>query len=274
MSERHTQRRPTNISPAQMRALFAAARRATLTIEELRAMTPNKSISRMTAAEAHTLLDRLNAGTRHARPSGGTGGMGVPPVSRPRRTPGIATFVTDGQKLLIDSLRLELGWTLAQLQDFLTKRHYRSDPARSMSQINSSSDAIAVIELLKNVRDRTYAAHRPPHPRQDDTLADRRARLRAARKQTPDEFRTWWNGLRFPDGRYLHAAATTRDLSAAIELATRELAKARAATGSMGAPPGGMGGMGVPPVSQPSGGTGSMGVPPVPPVHPTPEGAA
>ena len=251
-------RRESGITREQMRALFAAAARATLTVEELRAMTPHKSISRMTIAEASALLDRLNHGTAHAKPRPSPQASPLKSQASPRRPAGIATFVTDGQKLMIDSLRLELGWTPDQLRLWLDKRHYRNDPARPMSQIHSSADGVAVIELLKAVRDRTYAAHRPPHPRQDDTLTHVKARLRHERKQTPGDFAAWWQGLRHPDGRYLHSAATTRDLSAAIELATRELAKARAAKC-------GTGGTGVSPVSP---GTG------VPPASPSPEGAA
>lgn len=231
------QRRESGITREQMRALFAAASRATLTVEELRALTPHQSISRMTIAEASALLDRLNKGTAYAAPRPSPQAPGPRPRATARRPSGIATFVTDGQKLMIDSLRLELGWTPDQLRLWLDKRHYRNDPARSMSQIHSSADGVAVIELLKAVRDRTYAAHRPPHPRQDDTLTHVKARLRHERKQTPGDFTAWWQGLRHPDGRYLHSAATTRDLSAAIELATRELAKARAATCGTGVLP-------------------------------------
>lgn len=235
-------RRESGITREQMRALFAAAKRAVLTIDELRAMTPHQSISRMTIAEASALLDRLNKGTAHAkpRPTPQASPQASPLKSQasPRRPSGIATFVTDGQKLMIDSLRLELGWTPGQLRLWLDKRPYTRDPTRRMSHIVSSADGVAVIELLKKVRDRTYAAHRPPHPRQDDTLTHVKARLRYERKQTPGDFKAWWDTLRFPDGRLLHAVTETRDLSAAIELATRELAKA-------------MGGTGVPPVRPP-----------------------
>lgn len=217
-----------------MRALFAAASRATLTVEELRALTPRRSISKMTTVEASALLDRLNKGTAYAQPRPAPQTSPLKSQASPRRPAGVHRMVTIGQKLLIDSLRLELGWTPDQLRLWLDKRHYRRDPARTMSRIDSSADAVSVIELLKGVRDRTYAAHRPPHPRQDDTLTHVKARLRHERKQTPGDFKAWWDTLRFPDGRLLHAVTETRDLSAAIELATRELAKAmeRAATSS------------------------------------------
>lgn len=227
------------ITRDQMRALFAAASRATLTVEELRALTPRRSISKMTIAEASALLDRLNKGTAYAQPRPAPQASPLKSQASPRRPAGVHRMVTIGQKLLIDSLRLELGWTPDQLRLWLDKRHYRNDPARPMSRIDSSADAVAVIELLKGVRDRTYAAHRPPNPRQDDTLEHVKARLRHERKQTPGDFKAWWDTLRFPDGRLLHAVTETRDLSAAIELATRELAKAmeRATASSSAADP-------------------------------------
>ena len=56
------------ITEGQRRALFAAAGRIGLDLDGLRAMTPAGSVSKLTRAEAASLLNRLNAGTSHDYP--------------------------------------------------------------------------------------------------------------------------------------------------------------------------------------------------------------
>lgn len=135
---------PSPITPAQRKAIFAAARAKGRSVDDLRAMTPNGSISRLSRREAFDLLNRLNAGTEHDRPA---------PRRRPRRAKGMYAFVTDAQRDLIAALRLEIGWSDEQFRDWLGKRHYADDPTRPMTDMQSSADAMRVIELLKDVRD-------------------------------------------------------------------------------------------------------------------------
>ena len=54
-------------------------------------------------------------------------------------------------------LRLELGWTEEGFTEWLGKRHYKGTK-RPMTEMNSSGDAVAVIELLKGVLARTRKA--------------------------------------------------------------------------------------------------------------------
>lgn len=137
------------ITPAQRKALFAAARGKGLSTDDLRAMTPRGSISALSRREAFDLLNRLNAGTEYDRPA---------PHRRPRRARGMYAFVTQAQRDLIVSLRLEIGWSDDQFRDWLGKRHYRDDPTRPMTDMQSSADAERVIELLKGVRERMEQA--------------------------------------------------------------------------------------------------------------------
>lgn len=137
------------LSKAQRKALFAAARGKGLSTDDLRAMTPNGSISALSRREAFDLLNRLNAGTEHDRPA---------PSRRPRRAKGMYAFVTDAQRDLIAAIRLEIGWSDERFRDWLGKRHYRDDPNRPMTDMQSSADAERVIELLKGVRDRMARA--------------------------------------------------------------------------------------------------------------------
>lgn len=137
------------ITPAQRKALFAAARAKGLSTDDVRAMTPRGSISALSRREAFDLLNRFNAGTEYDRPA---------PKRSPRRRRGMYAFVTDAQRDLIASLRLEIGWTDEQFRDWLGKRHYRDDPQRPMTDMQSSADAERVIELLKGVRERMNKA--------------------------------------------------------------------------------------------------------------------
>lgn len=166
------------ITPAQRRALFAAARQRGLTTDELRDMTPTGSISMLTRADASRLLDRLNKGSRD---QGTKGSRSVAPVSnrrRPRRPKGVVSLVTAAQRDKLAALRMELGWTDDHLQAWLAKRHFpepvyvlgtdgrficKHRPGeRPLTDMQSAGDAQHVIELLKHVIHRRdhYAAKR------------------------------------------------------------------------------------------------------------------
>ncbi len=132
------------ITPAQRTAIFAAARSRGLGIEDIRAMTPAGSISKLTRLQAREVLDRLNAGTPHAV------------QHRPRRPKGVYAFVTDAQRNKIESLRIELGWTRERLKQWLGGRTHAD--GRPMTSMDTTADASAVIELLKAVAGRTESA--------------------------------------------------------------------------------------------------------------------
>lgn len=132
------------ITPAQRTALFAAARSRGLGIDDIRAMTPAGSISKLTRLQARELLDRLNAGTPHAV------------QHRPRRPKGVYALVTDAQRNKIEALRIELGWTPERLKEWLGERTHAD--GRPMTRMDTTADASAVIELLKAVTGRSAVA--------------------------------------------------------------------------------------------------------------------
>lgn len=142
---------PGPISAGQRKAIFAAARSRGLSIDDIRGMTPQGSVSKLTAAEASRVLDAINAGTPHElvrrkRPRS------------PRRPKGTIRLVTPEQHRLIAALRIELGWTENQLREFLAARTFAH--GGKMDKVTTTADGIEAIELLKGVRDRQAAASR------------------------------------------------------------------------------------------------------------------
>lgn len=142
---------PGPISAGQRKAIFAAAHARGMSIDDIRDMTPAGSISKLTAAEASRVLDSINAGTQHElprrkRPRG------------PRRPKGSIRLATPDQHRFIAALRIELGWTEGELDEFLSKRTFKH--GGPMDKIQTTADGIEVIELLKGVRDRQQAADR------------------------------------------------------------------------------------------------------------------
>ena len=133
------------ITDAQRRAIFAWGRANGMSIEDLRAMTPAGSISKMTRDQASKLIDRLNREQQAKRPR-----------RRKRRPKNVFAIATEEQRAKIDSLRLTLGWSPEKLDAWLSKRHFLD--GRPMNKIDSSDDAVRVIELLKGVIKRTDPA--------------------------------------------------------------------------------------------------------------------
>jgi len=129
------------ITPEQRKALFAIGKARGCSIDDLRDLTPAGSISALTRLQAARLLERLNAGTRYA---------GSPRRSRtPRHAKGVFAIATPAQRNKIEALRIDLGWTPDGLAGFLHDR--RHTDGRRMTRIDSTTDAAAVIELLKAV---------------------------------------------------------------------------------------------------------------------------
>jgi hypothetical protein len=141
------------ISPEQRTAIFAAARRLGMEINDVRALTPAGSVSQLTYAQASDILDSLNRGSGYQHPRA---------YKRPPRRPkGVYRMVTPEQLGKIEALRIELGWEPDKLQAWLAKRHY--EDGRPMTRIDSTADGVAVIELLKGVQGRQETARdRPP----------------------------------------------------------------------------------------------------------------
>lgn len=136
------------VSDAQRRAIFAAASRIGLSIEDVRALTPSGSISKLTFHQAGDLLKHLNAGTEHAHPRQAPRG--------PRRPKGVYAIATDAQRRKIESLRISLDWTVEGLNSWLSERTHVD--GRPMTRVDSTADANAVIELLKVVLSKTLKA--------------------------------------------------------------------------------------------------------------------
>lgn len=233
------------IHAAQRRALFAAARARGMSTDDLRAMTPAGSISMLTADQAHCLLDRLNGNSPFAIRHSSFGGRRR---RRPRAAAGVIRMVSPEQRALIISIRMELGWTDAELHDWLMKRHHAD--GRPMNVMQSSADAVAVIELLKGVRTRTFIARwrkknnnaslvrcrvgdqcvvavPPIDQRQIWTIRDRLARIARARGQSSKQAPEWAYTLRLRNGRLARGIADSAEASELIELLTKELSSIR-----------------------------------------------
>ncbi|MFO0972392.1 MAG: hypothetical protein U1A27_02995 [Phycisphaerae bacterium] len=126
------------IRPGQRKALFALAATLGLDIDELRDLTPARSISKLTVAQAAELLDRLRGG-----------GPNCSRQPAKRRPAGVIVMVTDAQLARIDALRRELRWTRAGLGQFLSQRtHEHGGP---MNVIRTTKDGRAVMMLLSQV---------------------------------------------------------------------------------------------------------------------------
>ncbi len=133
------------ISGPQRRALFAIAKARGLEIDDLRAMTPLDSISKLSRAEAAELLQRLNAGSDYDHPR--------PAKPREKRRPkGVYRIVTDRQLRFIEAQRVDLGWPREKRVEFLGGRRHAD--GRTLTSIMSTADANTVIELLKAVYSR------------------------------------------------------------------------------------------------------------------------
>jgi len=131
---------------AQKKAIFAAARARGLDIDDVRALTPRRSVSKLSIREAAALLDRLNAGTACER----TGRRS------PRRPRGVIAMPSPAQLAKIEGLRESLGWSREGLASFLSERHF--DHGGSMDKILTSRDAQGVALLLLDVLARKNAA--------------------------------------------------------------------------------------------------------------------
>jgi hypothetical protein len=132
-----------------------------MSIDDLRALTPAGSISAMTHRQASDLLNRLNARTEYEHPRKTKRG--------PRRPKGVYRLATDAQRAKVESLRMYLGWTPDRLSEWLGERHHKD--GRPMTRIDSSIDAVAVIELLKAVLGRVQSRRGGELDRQDDRNA-------------------------------------------------------------------------------------------------------
>ncbi len=158
-----------SITPAQRRALFAAGKRRGMDIDALRSLTPRGSISALSRAEAARILTSLNCGTDHEHPRRSP--------RRPRRPAGVYAFASDAQRRKIQALRIDLGWTPEKFQEWLSERHHGD--GRPMTRIDSTTDAQAVIELLKVVLSRTAT-------RRDEDHSGTPGPVRGARPDTSD----------------------------------------------------------------------------------------
>lgn len=171
---------PATISASQRRALFAAANSRGLSLEDLRALTPQHSVSRLTSDQAAALIDRLIADQRRF-------GAEFSPSRRrkPRRPSNVIALISTEQLELIRKLRISMGWTKIQLGDHFKNRSYPSDPSRTMDEMQTSRDAQAVIEHLKKILRRTLESHGTVVPPVSSDPRNRRRTIPQLMQSTP-----------------------------------------------------------------------------------------
>ncbi len=150
------------MTPAQRRAWFAAGKSRGMDIDGLRSLTPRGSISALSRAEAARILTSLNRGTDHEHPRRSP--------RRPHRPAGVYAFASDAQRRKIEALRIDLGWTPEKFQEWLSERHHGD--GRPMTRIDSTTDAQAVIELLKVVLSRTATRRDGDHSGTPGSVGD------------------------------------------------------------------------------------------------------
>lgn len=225
------QRAPQQITDDQRKALFAAAKEKGLDIDDIRALCPKRSISKLSYYEAWDVLNRLNG-----KPPRSNGWQRTGP-RRERREKGVIAQVTPEQLELINQYRIALGWLGSELHAHLDERHYKSDPTRKLTDIKTTDDGVGVIEHLKGVlrkqlvlharklgieieRDvdiRGLMHHLPPYDRLTDLFIHRAEKLMKHRGIDKAAFDKWLAGQRFDDGRYMTCTATCGDVAKAIE---------------------------------------------------------
>ncbi len=142
------------LTDAHRRMIFRLKTDRGLTIDDVRDMTPAGSISMLTKFQATSLIDALKTG----KPVDYSKRSRIPAERRSKRRPkNVFAMASDAQRNTIEALRIELGWSKEHLHDWLSKRHHKD--GRPMTEIQSSGDAVAVIELLKAVRIRQHRAN-------------------------------------------------------------------------------------------------------------------
>jgi len=133
------------LTSAQRSKIFAVANERGLALDDVRAMTPAGSVSMLSKVEAAALIDALEKGQSpdYDRAS----------ISRPRRArpaEGAIRLVSVEQRIMIEDLRRECGFTPASFQTWLSQRSFND--RRPLTDMKTSGDAIFIIELLKRVR--------------------------------------------------------------------------------------------------------------------------
>ncbi len=125
-----TQDNVEGITAAQRRALFGWAQRRGLSHEDLRALTPAGSVSRLSREQAAELIELL------------TGRPGTGDPIEPRGT------VTRAQIGLLAHLRDRLGFTAAGFESWL-RRHFG---VRALEDLNDRGEASRIIAALLNMK--------------------------------------------------------------------------------------------------------------------------
>lgn len=227
---------PKLITPAQNRAIWAAARSKGIDPHEL---IGGRSIRELSTREASALLDRLNG-----KPAGSK------PPHRSRAPKDVTRLISAEQVTLIDKLRIAMGWNEAELGVFMDARRYPSDPRRKMSVMTSSPDAVAVIELLKKVVAKRLHGHGvklgrrkageastkeipamlralPPHDALKALFAARCAEWRA--RNADGDWSAWADTEQLASGRRTSCPTTCAEMARLIERMEAERVTADAA---------------------------------------------
>lgn len=137
-----------SVTQKQIRNIFRLGKERGLDINGLRSMTPQSSISKLSRHEAANLIDAL----QHGRSPDYSKRSTPQRPRRPRPAAGAIRLASDAQRNLVNTLRIEIGWTPEGFRAWLGERHFAD--GRPMTDIKTSTDAHDVIELMKHVRDK------------------------------------------------------------------------------------------------------------------------
>lgn len=227
---------PRPITEPQRRAIFAAARQRGMSPDDVRALCPKGSVSMLSSFEASRVLDRLNGKTDDDR------------SHRPKRRKSgardVTRMISSDQLAYIDKLRICMGWTKRHLGEHLDAKHYKSDPSRKMSVMQSSPDAVAVIEHLRKIATRKLHFHGvksgkrpagdpsvkelpammkalPPHDALIELFTERCGRWRAANPES--DWATWADAEAQASGRRTSCPTTCAEMARLVERMEAEL---------------------------------------------------
>ncbi|MBE7507765.1 MAG: hypothetical protein HS101_15980 [Planctomycetia bacterium] len=227
---------PRPITEPQRKAIFAAARQRGMSTDDVRALCPKGSVSMLSSLEASRVLDRLNGKTDDDRSR-----------RTKRRKSGardVTRMISSDQLAYIDKLRICMGWTKRHMGEHLDAKHYKSDPSRKMSVMQSSPDAVAVIEHLRKIATRKLHFHGvnlgmrkadepnvkelpammrvlPPHDALIELFTERCGRWRTANPES--DWAKWADAEAQASGRRTSCPTTCAEMARLIERMEAEL---------------------------------------------------
>lgn len=165
-----------HISPAQMRALHAAARARRLTHEDLGAFAFQRygvrSLKDLSVTQAHALLDLINEDRPESRPA----------RAATRTAPGAIRLASSRQRNQIAALFDQLGWDAERCRGWLRKRHAIDDLERGALSTATASAAITQLTLAARKDAAAKQSERSPNDATSATDSDGGAVRRGRRR--------------------------------------------------------------------------------------------